>query len=66
MTMSGTFVSMLFDGPYNAVPKFIKELDAYAREIGKEVDDYYFHYATCPKCMKETGHNYIIGFAKLK
>lgn len=64
--MSGTFISKIFDGPYNAVPKWVKEFEQYAKEKGLEIEDYWFHYATCPKCMKKTGHNYVIAFGKVK
>ena len=29
VTISGTFLSKVFDGPYQAVPKFIKQMDKY-------------------------------------
>lgn len=64
-TLSGTFVSKVFDGPYNAVPSYIKELDAYLAGSGKAAKDYYFYYTTCPKCAKKYGHNYIVAFAAL-
>lgn len=46
--LSGTFVSRVFDGKYNEVPKFIKEMDKYLKENGESASDYYIHYAYCP------------------
>jgi hypothetical protein len=62
-TISGTFVARVFDGPYNSIPGFIKEMDKYLRENNLTAVDYYVHYAFCPKCAKERGHNYMILFA---
>ncbi len=65
VTLSGTFISKVFDGPYNAAPKFMKKLNVYITSLGKEVEDYYVHYAYCPKCMEKFGHNYQAWFAKV-
>jgi len=64
-TISGTFMTKVFDGPYNAIPKFIKQMDIYLSERGKEAEDHYVHYAYCPKCAKKHGHNHMILFAKV-
>jgi len=63
--ISGTFMSKVFDGPYNAIPKFIKEMEPYLAKNKKKAKKYYVHYAYCPKCAKESGHNYIILFAEV-
>jgi hypothetical protein len=63
--ISGTFYTRVFDGPYNAVPKWIRELKADAAAQGKEFVDYYFYYTTCPKCAKKYGHNYVVAFARV-
>jgi len=34
--LSGTFITRVFDGPYNAVPKWIKEMDKYLGRRGQE------------------------------
>jgi len=63
--ISGNFVSRVFDGGYNAIPKFIKVMNQYLAETGKKAKDYYVHYAYCPKCAKKFGHNYMILFAQI-
>ena len=63
--ISGTFEARVFDGPYNAIPKYIKEMEKYLSEQDKTPKDYYIHYAFCPKCAKENGHNYMILFAEV-
>ncbi|MBU0612595.1 hypothetical protein KKB10_01130 [Patescibacteria group bacterium] len=63
--ISGNFISKVFDGPYNAAPKWIKEMDNYLEEKGKKSKKYYFYYTTCPKCAKKHGHNYVVLFAQI-
>ncbi|MDD4412054.1 MAG: hypothetical protein PHR00_00135 [Patescibacteria group bacterium] len=65
IVISGNFVSRVFDGGYNAIPKFIKVMDSYLAETGKKAKDYYIHYAYCPKCAKKFGNNYMILFAQI-
>lgn len=64
--LTGTFFSKVFDGPYNAAPKWIQEMDKVLKDKGFKAIKYYFHYAYCPKCAKKYGHNYCIAFAQVK
>jgi len=64
-TLSGTYRSKVFDGPYSGVPNWIKEMDAVLKEKGEKALKYYFHFAYCPKCMKKFGHNYCVAFAQV-
>lgn len=64
--LSGTFISKVFDGPYNAVPKWIKVMDKYVASKGKKIKKYYIYFTTCPKCAKIYGHNYAVAFAQIK
>jgi hypothetical protein len=66
VTLSGTFFTRVFDGPYNRVPKWIKEMDRHLAGEGKRVRRYFFHYTSCPKCAKRRGHNYVVGFAEIE
>lgn len=63
--ISGTFIARVFEGPYNAIPKFIKQMNEYLTKKGKTAKDYYIHYAYCPGCAKKYGNNYMILFAKI-
>ena len=63
--LSGTYITKVFDGPYNAVPKWIKEINQYVHQKGKTIRKYYFYYTTCPKCAKIYGHNYTVAFAEV-
>ena len=64
--LSGTFMSKVFDGPFNAVPKWIKEMEGYLTTKGKKAKKYYFYFTTCPKCAKKYGHNYVVTFAQIE
>ena len=63
--LSGSFISKVFDGPYNNVPVWIKEMGVYLTKIGKKAQRYYFYFTTCPKCAKKYGHNYVVVFAQV-
>jgi len=65
VSLSGNFQSKVFDGGYNTVPKFIKLMNKYLADRDMKADKYYIHYAYCPKCAKEEGHNYMILFARV-
>lgn len=62
-TITGSFVTRVYDGPFNKVPVFIKEMGKFLEERGQTAKDYYVHYAYCPKCAKKYNHNYMIIFA---
>jgi hypothetical protein len=63
--LNGTFITKVFDGPYGSVPRYLKEFYGYLDSIGKKAKKIYFYFATCPKCAKKYGHNYIIAFAEV-
>jgi len=65
VNISGTFISKVFFGPYNAIPTFIKEMEEYLTTQNKKATDYYIHYAYCPKCAEKHGRNYMILFAQV-
>ena len=64
-TLSGTFVSKVFDGAYHEVPKFIKQINRYLKNLNETAKRYFVHYAYCPKCAREAGHNYMVLFAEI-
>jgi len=63
--ISGKFLTKVFDGPFQNVPKWIKTMDEYVSSKDKKVKKYYFYYTTCPKCAKKYGHNYVVIFAEV-
>ena len=63
--LSGTFLTKVFDGPYNRVPKWLEEMGQYVAQKGRKALKYYIYFTTCPKCMKKWGHNYVVVFAQV-
>ncbi len=63
--ISGDFYSKVFDGPFNKVPEWIKEMEEILTKKGKKSGKYYFYYTTCPKCAKKYGHNYVVAVVEL-
>lgn len=66
VTMSGTFFSKVFDGPYNLVPEWIEEMERDISKKGMIAKKHYFHFAYCPECAKKYGHNYAVDFAEVE
>jgi len=64
--LSGTFKAGVFEGPYNSVPKHIKEMDKRLAGEKLKANSYYVHYAYCPGCAKKVEHNYMVLFAELE
>lgn len=65
-TLSGTFVSKVFEGKYNDIPKWIAQMNKHFASKEIKVIKYYFHWAYCPKCAKKHQHNYCVAFAQIK
>jgi hypothetical protein len=59
-TLSGTFLSKVFEGSYKNMGKWIKEMHAYVAGKGTETKKLWFYYTTCPKCAKKYGKNYVV------
>jgi hypothetical protein len=64
-TLSGTFLTRVFEGPYREVGKWTREMEEYVRGRGCEPRKLYFYYATCPKCAKHFGQNRVVLFAQV-
>jgi hypothetical protein len=63
--LSGTFLTKVFEGPYQSAGKWAVEMEKYVKDKGKDLKKIYFSYTTCPKCAKAYGKNYVILFAKV-
>jgi len=64
-TLSGTFLTKVFEGPYQNAGKWAKEMQEYVKNQGKELKKLYFFYTTCPRCAKAYGKNYVVLFAQI-
>ena len=63
--ISGTFLSKVFEGSYNNMGKWVKEMQTFVKSKGKELTKMYFFYTTCPRCAKFYGKNYTVILAKV-
>lgn len=64
-SLSGDFVTKVFEGPYRNVPKWADEAKKSAEGQGKAVDRMFFFFTTCPKCAKAYGKNYVVAVAQV-
>jgi hypothetical protein len=65
-TLSGTFLTKVFEGPYQNVGKWAEEMKKYVEGKNKKNLKLYFSYTTCPKCAKVYGKNYVVLFAQIR
>ncbi len=65
VTLTGDFVTRLFEGPYSALIGWYDQLELLARGRGGEPGRIYFFYTTCPKCQKAYGQNPVVGVVEL-
>lgn len=63
--ISGTFISMYFEGSYRDTPKWVREVVEYCMAKGRQTKELYFFYATCPKCVKKYGSAQTVIFARV-
>jgi hypothetical protein len=64
--LSGTFLTRVFEGPYEHARAWSSEMTRYVARRGRTLETLYFFYTTCPKCAKFYGKNYVVGIAKVK
>ena len=65
VTISGTFISKVFEGPYQNMRKWIEEMKTFMTAQGKNLGKLYFYYTTCPKCAKKYGKNFVVILAQV-
>ena len=64
-TISGTFLSKVFEGSYRKMKQWIDEMKQYVTSEDKKLKKLYFYYTTCPKCAKKYGKNYVVLLAQI-
>ena len=65
-SLTGTFLTKVFEGPFRDAGRWAKEMTAYVASKGRLLEKLYFGYTTCPKCAKAYGKNYVVLFAKVQ
>ncbi len=64
-TISGTFLTKVFEGPYKDAGKWYKQMEEFVKSRDKQPQKIYAYYTTCPKCAKTYGKNYTVLVAKI-
>jgi hypothetical protein len=64
-TLSGRFLTKVFEGPYRHMRNWIEEMKSFVKDKGSSFQRLYFFYTTCPKCAKKYGKNYVVILAQL-
>jgi hypothetical protein len=64
-TLSGTFLTQVFDGPFRDAPRWVEAMKRHVASRGRDLQKIYFGYTTCPSCAKAYGHNYVVLFAQV-
>ena len=64
-TISGTFLTKVFEGPYRNIKQWAEQMKAHVAAQGKDLKKIYFYYTTCPKCSKAYGKNYVVLLAQV-
>ena len=65
VTISGTFMSKVFEGPYSQVGRWVEAMKAWLKSESKSYSKLYFYYTTCPRCARKYGKNYVVLLAKM-
>jgi len=65
-TLSGTFYSRVYNGPFNDTGKWCKDFESKAKAKGMTIKKWYMWYTTCPKCAKKYGSNYVVIMGKVE
>lgn len=66
VTMSGKFLSKVYEGPFKDTKKWCEDFKNYAKSKELEIEKQYMWYTTCPKCAKKYGKNYVVVIGKIK
>jgi hypothetical protein len=60
MTLSGKFLSKVYEGSFQDTGKWCKDFEQFAQSKGVTISKWYMWYTTCPKCAKKYGKNFVV------
>ena len=66
VTLSGTYLARVYEGPYRNMRNWIAEMKSFVAGKGEHLQKLYFFYTTCPKCAKKHGKNYVVILAEVE
>jgi len=65
VTLSGDYVTRVFEGPYRDAYVWVNEMRLDIEETGRRMGRLFFYYTTCPKCAEKRGKNYVVGVGEV-
>ena len=66
ITLSGKFLSKVYEGDFKDTGKWCKDLESHAKNKGMEIKKLSMWYTTCPKCARKYGKNYVVIIGKVE
>jgi len=60
VTLSGKFLSKVYEGEYKDMGKWTKDFEDFAKKKNIKINKMFMWYTTCPKCAKKYGKNYVV------
>jgi len=66
VTLSGKFVSKVYEGDFKDTGKWSKDFADYTKTKNLKIKKMYMWYTTCPKCAKKYGKNYVVIIGETK
>lgn len=63
--LSGSFLSKVFEGPFQNTGRWCQAMTEWVKAKGKESRRHLMYYTTCPKCAKHYGKNYVVILAEV-
>jgi len=64
-SLSGKFLSKVYEGDFKKTGEWSKDFESYARAKKLQIKKWYMWYTTCPKCAKVYGKNYVVIIAEV-
>jgi hypothetical protein len=64
-TIDGTFISKVYEGPFQDMGKWMEDFSTYTQSQNIHVIKQYVWYTTCPECAKKYGKNYVVLVGKI-
>jgi hypothetical protein len=65
-TLSGSFLSKVYEGPFSKTREWCDDFQSYAKSEGVELGKQYMWYTTCPKCARRYGKNYVVILGEIR
>jgi hypothetical protein len=65
-SLTGTFYSKVFEGPYSDVPRCLRSMNIFLADNKMVSKKDYIYFPYCPKCAKKYGHNYIVVVSRVE